>query len=84
MASQFQNRLVGISMLVATVVIFLPTVIDGKKTAYEDEFVATPIHPEVKAHTQELDVIEPERTEVVANNSELEDAQQVAVESEQD
>lgn len=52
MASQFQNRLVGISILVASVVIFLPTIIDGKKTAYEDEFVATPIHPEIKEHNQ--------------------------------
>jgi DedD protein len=51
-ASQFQNRLVGISILVASVVLFLPTIIDGKKTAYEDEFVATPIHPEIKKHTQ--------------------------------
>lgn len=54
MASQFQNRLVGISILVATVVIFLPTVIDGKKKAYEDEFVSTPIHPELKEHNQQL------------------------------
>ena len=44
MASQFQNRLVGITILVASVVIFLPSIIDGKKTAYEDEFVATPIN----------------------------------------
>lgn len=62
MASQFQNRLVGISILVASVVIFLPTIIDGKKTAYEDEFVSTPIHPEVKEHTQLL-VISNEVTE---------------------
>ncbi|PKF63846.1 sporulation protein [Psychromonas sp. psych-6C06] len=55
MASQFQNRLVGISILVACVVIFLPSIIDGKKMAYEDEFVATPINPEFKAHTQQLD-----------------------------
>ena len=54
MASQFENRLVGISILVAIVVIFLPTIIDGKKMAYEDEFVATPIHPEIKEHTQHL------------------------------
>lgn len=54
MASQFQNRLVGISILVASVVIFLPSVIDGKKTAYEDEFMSTPLHPELKTHNQEL------------------------------
>jgi len=53
-ASHFQNRLVGISILVASVVIFLPSIIDGKKMAYEDEFVATPIHPELKTHTQQF------------------------------
>ena len=56
MASQFQNRLVGISILVACVVLFLPTIIDGKKTTYEDEFVATPLHPEIKPHTQALNL----------------------------
>ncbi|MCG6200610.1 SPOR domain-containing protein [Psychromonas antarctica] len=51
MATQFKNRLVGVTILVASVVIFLPSIIDGKKTAYEDEFVATPIKPQLKAHT---------------------------------
>lgn len=51
MASQFKNRLVGVTILVASVVIFLPTIIDGKKTSYEDEFIATPIQPEIKKHT---------------------------------
>jgi len=50
-ASQFKNRLVGVTILVASVVIFLPTVIDGKKTSYEDEFIATPIQPEIKQHS---------------------------------
>lgn len=54
MASQFKNRLVGVTILVASVVIFLPSIIDGKKTIYEDEFVATPIKPEPKVHTLEL------------------------------
>lgn len=59
MASQFKNRLVGVTILVASVVIFLPSIIDGKKTIYEDEFVATPIKPDTKEHTQVLsDVIE--------------------------
>lgn len=52
MASQFKNRLVGVTILVACVVIFLPTIIDGKKNAYEDEFIATPIRPALKKHTQ--------------------------------
>ncbi len=55
MASQFKNRLVGVIILVALVVIFLPTVIDGKKNSYQEEFVATPIKPEVEQHTQQLD-----------------------------
>lgn len=50
MASQFKNRLVGVTILVASVVIFLPSIIDGKKMAYEDEVIATPIRPEMKAH----------------------------------
>lgn len=59
MASQFQNRLVGIVILVACVVIFLPSIIDGKKMAYEDEFVATPINPELKTHTLNLQIEAP-------------------------
>ncbi|RBW47152.1 sporulation protein [Psychromonas sp. B3M02] len=52
MASQFKNRLVGITILVALVVIFLPSIIDGKKTTYQQEFAATPIKPELKEHSQ--------------------------------
>lgn len=52
MAPQFKNRLVGITILVALVVIFLPSLIDGKKTAYQEEFVAIPISPEVKVHSK--------------------------------
>ncbi|MDA7745812.1 cell division protein DedD [Psychromonas sp.] len=52
MASQFKNRLVGITILVALVVIFLPSLIDGQKTAYQQEFVATPIKPDLKEHSQ--------------------------------
>lgn len=51
MASQFHNRLVGVTILVASVVIFLPSIIDGKKIAYEEEFVATPIKPAIKEHS---------------------------------
>jgi DedD protein len=50
-ASQFKNRLVGVTILVASVVIFLPTIIDGEKTSYQDEFIATPIQPEIKKHS---------------------------------
>ena len=54
MASQFKNRLVGVTILVALVVIFLPSVIDGEKTSYQQEFVTTPIKPDLKAHSKEF------------------------------
>ena len=84
MASQFQNRLVGISILVSSVVIFLPSIIDGKKMAYEDEFVATPIRPEPKLHTQQLD-LQPESNDisneqVVSTDSEIVEDEQWQVE----
>lgn len=52
MSSQFKNRLVGITILVALVVIFLPALIDGEKDAYQQEFVATPIKPEPQPHSK--------------------------------
>jgi len=51
-ATQFKNRLVGVTILVALVVIFLPSLIDGKKKSYQQDFVATPIKPELKPHTK--------------------------------
>ena len=51
MAYQFHNRLVGVTILVTTVVIFLPSIIDGKKKTYEDEFVATPLKPPLREHS---------------------------------
>ena len=54
MSTQFKNRLVGVTILVACVIIFLPSLIDGKKEVYMDEFVAVPIRPEIKAHTMTL------------------------------
>jgi len=53
-ASQFKNRLVGVTILVALVVIFLPSVIDGEKTSYQQEFVTTPIKPDLKVHSKEF------------------------------
>ncbi|RJG47696.1 cell division protein DedD [Motilimonas pumila] len=46
MASQFQNRLVGTIIVVASAVLFLPSLLDGQKEEYRDEFVAIPIQPE--------------------------------------
>ena len=54
MSSPFQNRLVGVTILVASVVIFLPSIMDGKKATYEDEFVSTPIKPQLREHTQQI------------------------------
>jgi len=56
-AFQFKNRLVGVTIVVACVVIFLPSIIDGKKTAYEDKFVATPIKPPSQTHTSTTEQI---------------------------
>ena len=73
MASQFHNRLVGVTILVASVVIFLPSIIDGKKTAYEDEFVATPIKPQLKAHTEHnVTAVSDNAEQVTANETEVE------------
>ncbi|MEI6896612.1 MAG: SPOR domain-containing protein [Psychromonas sp.] len=79
MASHFQNRLVGISILVASVVIFLPSIIDGKKKAYEDEFIATPIHPKLKVHSLKLD-IKSKQDESVQQQTLQVDAEQTIVE----
>lgn len=51
MTPQFKNRLVGITIVVALVVIFLPSLIDGEKKSYQQEFVATPINPPLQEHT---------------------------------
>ena len=56
MSSQFKNRLVGVTILVALVVIFLPSIIDGKKVTYQQEFVATPINPDLQQHTKSIPV----------------------------
>lgn len=45
MASQFQNRLVGAVIIVAVGVIVLPSLFDGKKKHYEEEFAAIPLVP---------------------------------------
>jgi DedD protein len=55
-APQFKNRLVGVIILVALVVIFLPAIIDGKKVTYQQEFESTPINPDLKQHTRSISV----------------------------
>ncbi|MFO6424874.1 cell division protein DedD [Motilimonas sp. KMU-193] len=53
MATQFQNRLVGTIILVALAVLFLPSLLDGQKETYREEFVAIPIAPEMVEQTQQ-------------------------------
>jgi len=73
-ASQFKNRLVGITILVALVVIFLPSLIDGKKTTYQQEFAATPIKPELKEHSQTFSDSTPSpKEQLVIENEEVEE-----------
>lgn len=45
MASKFQNRLVGAIVLVALGVIVIPSLLDGQKKHYQDEFAAIPLVP---------------------------------------
>ena len=48
MASALQNRLVGTVIVVAVAVIFLPDMLDGKKTSNQDVFVNVPPAPNQK------------------------------------
>ncbi|MCG9731244.1 cell division protein DedD [Shewanella sp. Isolate13] len=52
MSSQFQNRLVGVIVIVALGVIFLPDILDGKKQREEEQFAEIPLRPEIQ--TSEL------------------------------
>ncbi|WP_143871977.1 SPOR domain-containing protein [Catenovulum sediminis] len=49
MATSFQNRLVGSIVFVALIVIFLPDLLDGKKTDYGDQFQTIPARPKAQA-----------------------------------
>ncbi|MCK5818181.1 MAG: cell division protein DedD [Psychromonas sp.] len=67
MNNQFKNRLVGVTIFVACVIIFLPGLINGKKKVYVDKFVAIPIRPEFKKHTLSLDAAK--QNKVLEDNS---------------
>ena len=80
MSSPFQNRLVGVVILVAAIIIFLPSIIDGKKEKYKDEFIAIPIRPEVRPHSDEQplvnqsqEIVEAEKNEVVIDEWHVEE-----------
>ncbi|MBW8182177.1 SPOR domain-containing protein [Shewanella nanhaiensis] len=49
MSSHFQNRLVGVIVLVALGVIFLPDILDGKKEHQAEQFAEIPLRPEVES-----------------------------------
>ncbi len=48
MASQFQHRLVGTLVLISMGVIFLPDLLDGEKTHYQETFQAIPLQPVIE------------------------------------
>ncbi|MCG9755821.1 SPOR domain-containing protein [Shewanella insulae] len=56
-SSQFQNRLVGIIVLVALGVIFLPDILDGKKQHQEEQFAEIPLRPQGESHLEEQGTI---------------------------
>jgi DedD protein len=48
LSSHFQNRLVGVIVIVALGVLFLPDILDGKKQRQEEQFAEIPLRPEVE------------------------------------
>lgn len=58
-SSQFQNRLVGIIVLVALGVIFLPDILDGKKQHQEEQFAEIPLRPQFESDSNALQSFEP-------------------------
>lgn len=67
MSSQFQNRLVGVIVIVALGVIFLPDILDGKKQREEEQFAEIPLRPEIQ--TSELPEQDIETLELGAEGS---------------
>ena len=66
MSSQFQNRLVGVIVIVALGVIFLPDILDGKKQRQEEQFAEIPLRPEVaeaQLPQQQIETIELDEVE---------------------
>ena len=66
MSSHFQNRLVGVIVIVALGVIFLPDILDGKKQRQEEQFAEIPLRPEVaeaQLPQQQIETIELDEVE---------------------
>lgn len=49
MTPELRNRLVGTIIVVLSGVVFIPDILDGKKTSFKDEFKAIPARPEFKS-----------------------------------
>ncbi len=92
-SSQFQNRLVGIIVIVALGVIFLPDILDGKKQHQEEQFAEIPLRPthgndfidtpnieSIDLSDTKAPFTEPEE-KVVASNAVVEESKSQAVES---
>ncbi|ABZ77194.1 Sporulation domain protein [Shewanella halifaxensis HAW-EB4] len=76
MSSQFQNRLVGVIVIVALGVIFLPDILDGKKQREEEQFAEIPIRPEIQQ--SELPEQNIETVDLGADGNSLADGSQSA------
>lgn len=71
MASQFQNRLIGAVVIVAVGVIVLPSLFDGKKKHYEEEFASIPLVPK-EGDDQDTEILPSVNHSLPANNEAME------------
>lgn len=69
MSSHFQNRLVGVIVIVALGVIFLPDILDGKKQREEEQFAEIPLRPEVEQAQLPQQAIETLELDTEASNT---------------
>ncbi len=59
MASQLQNRIVGIVVLTALGVLFLPDLLNGEKASVEEHFATIPLRPSVATAVAPDEAFEP-------------------------
>jgi len=59
LSNHFQNRLVGIIVLAALGVIFLPDILDGKKVQPEEQLAEIPLRPKISMSSLPVEVIAP-------------------------
>ena len=85
MSSHFQNRLVGVIVIVALGVIFLPDILDGKKQRQEEQFAEIPLRPEVEQAQLPLQAIETLELDTEASTTTVgDDSWEIEPASEQD